>query len=675
MRRDAFFRDAVHLLGTDLYFELVAALAHHRRMQRLVHVRPRHSDKVLNASRHRAPDGMNEAEHGITITNGRCNHANGEQIEDLIDGAGALVLQFLVNAVQALDAPLHARLDIVFGKLVVQRLHYRRQKLFALDAPCIDRILYLFIAKRIHVAERQVFELATHLAHAQAVRQRRVDIQRLPCNGLLPLRLQVLQRAHIVEAVCKLDEHHAHVADHRQQHFADVLGLPVLTVRKLDLVDLGDAFDDVRDLVAELLRNVRRRHRRIFNRVMQQSRRDGRGIQLHVGQHQRYFQGMQHVGLTRCAQLAGVMQDAEIPGAANDVGVFGWAVGFQGIDELEEFLVRNALARTQARTRTRTAGGQWRSSLQFSLQAGGAGSRHTALYVVRKLPAFRACDPIAQERFSMLAVPLLLALVATLPVDRKSADKPLPDAQHLLDLALQDQKRLEDEQERYSCKVHTEMVRTDSKGKLKDRDTKEEEQFFVNGHEIDRTLTRDGKPLDAKAAKKEDERVSKEAKKYSDPSQRIKADNENEKDVEAALRVIKLSGERRATVDDRPTIFFHIEGNPDAKPKDLSERAMQAVAGTMALDEATGELLDLDVKTAKDVKVGGGLVGDLHKGFALHVRQAPQPDGIWLTEIVEGSGDARAALFFHPYFHFKQQNSGCQLYTVDSSTKTKSPGK
>jgi hypothetical protein len=139
--------------------------------------------------------------------------------------------------------------------------------------------------------------------------------------------------------------------------------------------------------------------------------------------------------------------------------------------------------------------------------------------------------------------------------------------------------------------------------------------------------------------------------------------------------MMKTSGERRATVNDRSTIFFHIEGNPDAKPKDLTERAMQAVVGTLALDEQTGELLDLDVKTDKDVKIAGGLVGDLHRGFMLHIRQAPQDDGIWLTELAEGSGDARAALFYHPYFRFKQQNSGCQLYTVDATEKTKVPGK
>ena len=276
----------------------------------------------------------------------------------------------------------------------------------------------------------------------------------------------------------------------------------------------------------------------------------------------------------------------------------------------------------------------------------------------------------------MFVLPLLLALVAAGQAPAKpSADKPLPDAKQLLEMALKDQRRLEDEQERYSCKVRNEVVQTDSKGKVKKTEVSENEQFFVNGHEIDRVLARDGKALDAKAEKKEDERVSKLAAKYNDPSQRTKADNENTKQVEAALRMMKTSDERRATVNDRPTIFFHIVGNPDAKPKDLDERAMQAVNGTMALDEETGELVDLSVKTDKDVKIAGGLVGDLHKGFLLHVRQAPQPDGIWLTELAEGSGDARAALFFHPYFHFKQQISGCQLYTVDATTKTKTPGK
>jgi hypothetical protein len=291
--------------------------------------------------------------------------------------------------------------------------------------------------------------------------------------------------------------------------------------------------------------------------------------------------------------------------------------------------------------------------------------RHFPRVAIRAMLLLRGVIP-------MVLSALLFAIAAVTPAPQA---KPLPDAKQLLNRMLDNEKKLEEQQERYSCKVRSEIIQTDNKGNVKKTETKEEEQFFVNGHEIDRTLSKNGQPLDAHAEKKEDERVSKEAAKYSDPSQRIKAENEDQKQIEAAIRMMKTSDERRATVNDRPTIFFHLTGNPNAKPKDLEERFMQSVNGTLAMDEDTGELLDLDIKTDKDVKVGGGLVGDLHKGFKLHIRQAPQPDGIWLTELVEGSGDARAALFYHPYFRYKQQNSGCQLYTVQATSKTKSPGK
>ena len=45
--------------------------------------------------------------------------------------------------------------------------------------------------------------------------------------------------------------------DHGQQHLADVLRLAVFAVGELDFVDLGDALDDVRDLLAEMLRRSR----------------------------------------------------------------------------------------------------------------------------------------------------------------------------------------------------------------------------------------------------------------------------------------------------------------------------------------------------------------------------------------------------------------------------------
>ena len=149
------------------------------------------------------------------------------------------------------------------------------------------------------------------------MRQRRVNIERLARNRLLPIRLQVLQGAHVVQPVGQLDQHHAHIAHHGQQHLAHVLGLPVLAVGELDLVDLGHALDNVRHLVAESLANLLAGRRRIFDGVVQQGGGDGRRVQLHLRQHLGHLERMHNIGLAGGARLPLVVAHAELPRLSN----------------------------------------------------------------------------------------------------------------------------------------------------------------------------------------------------------------------------------------------------------------------------------------------------------------------------------------------------------------------
>ena len=207
---NAFLGDAMHLLGANLHLELVAGRAHHRGVQRLVTVGAGHGDKILDAAGHRAPQGVNEAENGVAGSHILCNDANCQQVIDLVKGDfGALLL--LKNGIDALDAPLDPGRNVVFAQLLGQRVFHAAQELFALGAAGFNGLRDLFIADRVGVAEGKILQLAAHLAHAQTVRQRRVDLQGLASNGLLALRPQVLQCTHVVQPVRQLDEHHAHV--------------------------------------------------------------------------------------------------------------------------------------------------------------------------------------------------------------------------------------------------------------------------------------------------------------------------------------------------------------------------------------------------------------------------------------------------------------------------------
>ncbi len=118
-------------------------------------------------------------------------------------------------------------------------------------------------------------------------------------------RGKVLEGAHVVQAVRELDEHDADVADHREHHLADVLRLALFfaSAGEMDLVDLGDPFDDMRDLLAELRADHLGGRGGVFDRIVQQPGGDGGRIELHLGEHLRDFEGMDEVGLAGGAGL------------------------------------------------------------------------------------------------------------------------------------------------------------------------------------------------------------------------------------------------------------------------------------------------------------------------------------------------------------------------------------
>lgn len=158
--------------------------------------------------------------------------------------------------------------------------------------------------------------------------------------------------------------------------------------------------------------------------------------------------------------------------------------------------------------------------------------------------------------------------------------------------------------------------------------------------------------------------MMKETLKYSD---KAKADKETAKNNQQAIDMISammLSGGRRERVNGRNVLFYEIMPNPHFKAKNVEQRFATVMQGKVSIDEETGELIDVDVHSMADVKVAGGVVASLHKGFWLHIHSTPQADGVWLNDLAEGTGDARAALFFHPYFRFRQTTGDCHLYNA-----------
>jgi len=281
-------------------------------------------------------------------------------------------------------------------------------------------------------------------------------------------------------------------------------------------------------------------------------------------------------------------------------------------------------------------------------------------------------------RSSLTAMGLLLLSTGLLAQNSVIFPAPLPNAEQLRQRAIASFKSTAEQRERYLCRELITSRELDGKGNVKKTETLERESFFVHGHQINQTIAEDGKPLSDSAQKKQQEQVAKAIEEASKPGKQAGGMNFGTGDF---LRLATLSNERRVSLDGRSVILFDAAGNPSAPANSVPERIIQAMAGTIAIDEKTGTPIDIAMHGVRDVKIGGGLVANIHKGFTLHVKLTERPDGVWLIDTADGSGDARVGLFFHPAGNFSQKTESCAVSSVTTqhveqlpaTPKTKSP--
>ncbi len=233
--------------------------------------------------------------------------------------------------------------------------------------------------------------------------------------------------------------------------------------------------------------------------------------------------------------------------------------------------------------------------------------------------------------------------------------------------AIANEKKLIDQRERYECRVTQQLTNTDSNGNVKKTTNTVKELFFVNGIPIERLLSKDGKDLSPDEVKKQDERVMKEAVKYSNQSTANKETDKELQQLQDFLSAMMLSNGHRRFDNGRSVLDYTIVPNPKAQAKNLNQRVATVMQGTISIDEQTGVPAELNIKSVADLKIGGGLIADVHKGLWIHVHNHAEPDGVWLTDLAEGSGDMREALFLHPYLRFKQVTGDCHLYSATAT--------
>ena len=99
----------------------------------------------------------------------------------------------------------------------------------------------MLVAHGIEGRKTEVLKLYTNIVHAQALREGGIDFQGFAGDAAAFIGSKYAEGAHVVQAVCQLDQDDANISGHGQGHFLKIFGLLLGFRGKFNFAELADA--------------------------------------------------------------------------------------------------------------------------------------------------------------------------------------------------------------------------------------------------------------------------------------------------------------------------------------------------------------------------------------------------------------------------------------------------
>jgi len=235
------------------------------------------------------------------------------------------------------------------------------------------------------------------------------------------------------------------------------------------------------------------------------------------------------------------------------------------------------------------------------------------------------------------------------------------------DKDLENEKRQRD----YTYIEHQIDHKLDGKGQTKSTEVKTYEIVEIYGEQVERLIEKDDKPLDAKDAAKEEEKIQKiiDKRKNESEGDRSKRREKEEKDREEGRKFVteiadaynftlvgsELVGGREAWVIDG-------EPRPGYEPHMKDAKFLPKFHGRVWIDKSDLQLAKMDVEMLDTVSFGL-VLARIHKGTRFILEQTRVNNEVWLPKQVNFKLNARVALLkgynldseqtFHDYKKFR----------------------
>ncbi len=193
----------------------------------------------------------------------------------------------------------------------------------------------------------------------------------------------------------------------------------------------------------------------------------------------------------------------------------------------------------------------------------------------------------------------------------------------------------------------------DGKGQTKSTEVKTYEVLEIYGEQVQRLIAKDDKPLDAKEAAKEEEKIQKiiDKRKNESDEERKKREEKAVKEREDGRKFVrevadaydfKLVGTEQ--VGGREAWVIEGEPRPGFEPQMKEAKFLSKFRGRVWIDKGDLQLAKMDIEAIDTVSFGW-VLARIHKGTRVMLEQTRVNDEVWLPRHVTFKVDARVALF------------------------------
>jgi hypothetical protein len=192
----------------------------------------------------------------------------------------------------------------------------------------------------------------------------------------------------------------------------------------------------------------------------------------------------------------------------------------------------------------------------------------------------------------------------------------------------------------------------DGKGNTKSTDVRTYEVLDIYGEPVLRLIEKDDKPLDAKDAAKEEEKIQKFMDKHKNESEedRKKRQEKEERNREEGLKFLREVADaynfnlvETELMDGREAWVIDGEPRPGFEPHVKGAKILTKFHGRIWIDKSELQLSRINIEATETASVGW-VLARIHKGTQVMFERTRVNDEVWLPRHMTFKVDARVAL-------------------------------